>query len=138
MKIMAQLAFDGTCRQAFEYYEKVLDGKITVMNSLGDTKDVPLPPGSKPSAPEHIRFAQLQIGEAALLGNDVPHDEFEAMRGFNIALHTNSVSEATRIFDALAQGGKVSAALTEMPWAARFGQLVDQFGVPWLILAVRE
>ncbi len=138
MKIMAQLAFDGTCRQAFEYYEEVLDGKITVMNSLGDTKDVPLPPGSRPSAPEHIRFAQLQIGDAALLGNDVPHDEFEPMRGFNIALHTKSVAEAMRIFDALAKGGKISAPLTEMPWAARFGQLVDRFGVPWLILALRE
>lgn len=138
MKIMAQLAFDGTCRQAFEYYEEVLDGKITVMNSLGDTKDVPLPPGSKPSAPEHIRFAQLQIGDAALLGNDVPHDEFAPMRGFNIALHTKSVAEATRIFDALAKGGKISAPLTEMPWAARFGQLIDRFGVPWLILALRE
>ena len=58
MKIMAQLAFNGNCRQAFEYYEKVLNGKITTMNSLGNTKDVPLPPGSKPSAPEHVRFAE--------------------------------------------------------------------------------
>ena len=133
---MAQLAFNGNCRQAFQRYEKILNGKITVMNSLGDTQDVPLPPGSKPSAPEHIRFAALQIGDSALLGNDVPPDEFEPMRGFNIALHTESVEEATRIFEALAERGEVTAPLTKVAWAARFGQLVDQFGVPWLILAL--
>ena len=58
MKLTAQLAFNGNCREAFELYETVLNGKIKVMNSLGDTKDVPLPPGSNPSAPEHIRFAE--------------------------------------------------------------------------------
>lgn len=56
MKLMPQLASSGNCRQAFEHYEKLLRGKITVMNALGETQDVPLPPGAKPSAPEHIRF----------------------------------------------------------------------------------
>jgi PhnB protein len=138
MKVMAQLAFNGDCRQAFEFYEKVLNGSITVMNSLGDTADVPLPPGSKPAAPKTIRFAELTIGDWSLLGNDVPADEFEPMRGFNVALHVQGVAEATRIFDALAQGGEIKAALTEMPWAARFGQLVDRHGTPWIILALSQ
>jgi len=108
------------------------------MNALGETQDVPLPPGSKPSAPEHIRFAQLEVGDWALLGNDVPPDEFKPMRGFNIALHCRSVAEATRIFDGLAEGGEVKARLTRVAWAARFGQLVDRFGVSWLVLALAE
>ena len=138
MKIMAQLAFDGNCRQAFEYYEKVLPGKITVMNALGDTPDVPLPPGSRSSAPEHIRFAQLEVGGSALLGNDLPHDEFVRMSGFNLALHTQSVAEARRIFTALAEHGEVKAPLTAVAFARIFGQLVDRFGTPWLILALAE
>lgn len=111
-------------------------GKITLMKSLGEAQDVPLPPGSKPSAPEHIRFARLEVGDWALLGNDVPPDEFKPMRGFNIALHCRSVAEATRIFDGLAEGGEVKVRLTRVAWAARFGQLVDRFGVPWLVLAL--
>lgn len=138
MKLMSQLAFNGTCRQAFECYESVLKGKIVVMNSLADSADVALPPGSQPSAPHHIRFAQLRVGDWALLGNDVPADEYAAPRGFNVALHTASVEEATRIFNALAEGGEIKAPLTAMPWALRFGQLVDRFGTPWLILAVEE
>jgi PhnB protein len=136
MKLMAQLAFNGNCREAFELYETVLNGKTKVMNSLGDTKDVPLPPGSNPSAPEHIRFAELEVGDYSLLGNDVPADEFVPMQGFNISLHTQSVAEATRIFNALAQGGQVTTPLTKVAWSPAFGQLVDRFGTPWLILAL--
>lgn len=138
MKVLAQLAFDGQCRQAFERYAQIFGGRIVVMNSLEDTKGVALPPGSKAGPSEYIRFAQLQLGDSVLLGNDVPPDEFAPMRGFNVAVHSPSVEEATRIFEALAQGGEVKAALTQMPWAARFGQVVDRFGTPWLVLALDE
>lgn len=73
-----------------------------------------------------------------MLGNDVPPDEFKPMRGFNIALHCRSVAEATRIFDGLAEGGEIKARLMRVAWAARFGQLVDRFGVPWLVLALAD
>ena len=136
MRILSQLAFNGTCRQAFAYYESVLKGKVVVMNAHGDSRDIPLPPGSRASAPEHIRFAELHVGEWALLGNDVPAEDYEPMRGFNVALHADSVEEAQRIFNALAQGGEIRAPLTQMPWAARFGQLVNRSGTPWLILAL--
>lgn len=45
MQIKTQLAFRGQCRQAFEYYEKVLGGGILVMNTFGGN-DAKLPPGS--------------------------------------------------------------------------------------------
>ncbi|RDZ28164.1 VOC family protein [Lysobacter silvisoli] len=138
LKVMAQLAFDGDCRQAFEWYAEVFDGEIAVMNSLGGTPGVPLPPGSKSAAPEYIRYAEVRLGDSVLLGNDVPADEFRPMQGFNVALHARSVTEATRLFEALAEGGRVQAPLTRMPWAPRFGQLVDRYGTPWLILALDE
>src|ERR1041384_1910170 len=97
MKLMTQLAFKGQCREAFEQYAKILGGTITVMNTLGGT-DAPLPPGSHPGAPELIRFAQLDVGDQTLLGNDLTNDAYEPMRGFNVSLHTSSVDEATRIF----------------------------------------
>jgi hypothetical protein len=49
MQVMTQLAFRGQCRQAFEHYEKVLGGKITVMNTFGGN-DAKLPPGSTAAA----------------------------------------------------------------------------------------
>ena len=74
---MTQLAFRGECRQAYEHYEKVLGGSITVMNTFGGN-DAKLPPGSTTAAPGQIRFAELKIGDFAILGNDVPENEYGA------------------------------------------------------------
>lgn len=138
MEVMTQLAFDGQCREAFELYEQVLGGKITVMNTFGGNEDKELPPGSVAAAPDKVRFAELKVGDSAILGNDFPDGEFEPMRGFNVALHTQSTAEARRIFEALTEGGRISAPLTKVDWAPLFGTLTDRFGTPWLILALSE
>ncbi len=135
MKVMTQLAFKGQCRQAFEYYEKVLGGKIAVMNTFGDS-DVKLPPGSTASAPDQIRFAELQVGDFAILGNDVPEQEFRSMQGFNIALHVKTAAEARRIFTAFSEDGQIVTPLSEVAWSSAFGIVTDRFGTPWLILAL--
>jgi PhnB protein len=135
LELAPQLAFRGQCREAFEHYEKVLGGKITVMNTFVDN-DAELPPGSTASAPEHIRFAQLKVGDYAILGNDVPENEYRPMRGFHIALHVKTGAEAKRIFDALSDDGEIETPLSEVAWSSAFGICTDRFGTPWLILAL--
>ena len=62
--VMPQLAFSGQWRQAFEDYAKVLGGKITSMNSFGDS-DTELPPASTAASnlidPPDMSFAPLTI-----------------------------------------------------------------------------
>ena len=135
MKVAPQLAFRGECREAFEHYEKVLGGKITVMNSFDDN-DAKLPPGSTAAAPDQIRFAEIKVGDYAILGNDVPDNEYAPMLGFHIALHVTTGSEAKRIFDALSEGGEIETPLSEVAWSSAFGIYTDRFGTPWLILAL--
>jgi len=136
MKVMVQLEFDGQCRQAFEFYAEVLRGEITVMNSLGDTADTPLPPGSRPGTPDLIRFAQLHVGDDVIQGNDLPKGEYRQKRGFNVALHVSDAAEAHRIFDALADGGQIDTPLSDVAWSSAFGIVRDRFDTPWLILAL--
>ena len=95
-----------------------------------------MPPGSTASAPDHIRFAELQIGDYAILGNDVPGREHKPMQGFNIAPHVKTVVEARRIFNAFSEGGRVVTALSDVAWSSAFGIVTDKFGTPWLILAM--
>lgn len=135
MQIMTQLAFGGQCRQAFEFYEKVLGGRISVMNAFGDSVSK-LPPGSTASAPDQIRFAELRVGDFVILGNDVPQNEFAPMRGFHIALHLKTEDEARLIFEALSDGGEVETPLSDLAWSSAFGTLTDRFGTPWLVLAL--
>jgi PhnB protein len=39
------------------------------------------------------------------------------------------------VFDALADGGQVTAPLMETFFSSAFGMCVDRFGVPWMIVA---
>ena len=137
MQVMTQLAFGGQCRQAFELYETVLVGRISVINTFGDSA-AKLSPGSTASGPDQIRFAELRIGDTAILGNDVPVNEYLPIQGFHIALHVKTGTEARRLFDAFAEGGQVETPLSEVEWSTAFGTLTDQFGTPWLILALDQ
>ena len=76
------------------------------------------------------------MGDYAILGNDVAENEYVPMRGFHIALHLKTGAEARRIFDALSEGGKVETPMSEVPWSSAFGIIADQFGTPWLTLAL--
>lgn len=138
MKLMPQLEFKGQCRQAFEAYERILRGKITVMNAFGEAHDADFPPGCAPPPPGHIRFAELRAGDFALLGNDVPPEDYKPLQGFSVALHLESVAEARRVFAALADGGRVTVPQAEVEWSPCFGMVTDRFGIPWLILALAQ
>ncbi len=41
--------------------------------------------------------------------------------------------EAERVFNALAEGGKITMPIAETFWAKRFGTLIDRFGTAWMI-----
>ena len=42
-----------------------------------------------------------------------------------------TADESRRVFNALAEGGKISMPLGETFWAEAFGIVVDRFGTPW-------
>ena len=46
--------------------------------------------------------------------------------------------ERERVFNALAKNGTVRMPIQQTFWAARFGMLVDQFGIPWMINCDRQ
>jgi PhnB protein len=50
-----------------------------------------------------------------------------------IMLGVDEPSEAERVFKALSENGTVQMPIAETFWARRFGMLVDQFGIPWMV-----
>ena len=69
-------------------------------------------PGSANAGDDKVRFAALQIGEQAILGNDLPPGQVERMQGFNVSIHTRDRVEARRIFEGLAEGAR-----STRPWS---------------------
>ena len=67
------------------------------------------------------------------MASDAPPDHYRKPQGFSVSLNLSDPAEAERIFQALAENGTVQMPLQQTFWAARFGMLIDQFGIPWMI-----
>jgi len=130
MQLNPYLTFKGQCEAAFRYYEKCLGGKIVRMITHGETpvaKEVP------PEWQNKIIHACLDVGGQLLMGSDAPPNRYEESKGFSVMLDVKEPEEAERIFRALSEKGTVRMPIQETFWAQRFGMLIDQFGIPWMV-----
>jgi PhnB protein len=80
-----------------------------------------------------IMHVGLMIGDQELMGSDNPPGYSETPQGFSVSIGVDDPAEAERIFHTLAENGTVKMPFQQTFWAYRFGMLVDQFGVPWMI-----
>jgi PhnB protein len=67
------------------------------------------------------------------MASDCPPEQYEQPKGFSVSLGIDDPVKAEHIFHALAENGTVQMPIQETFWAARFGMVVDQFGIPWMI-----
>ena len=130
MQINAYLQFNGQCEAAFKFYEKCLGGKILFKMTYGES---PMADQSPPDWRGKIMHARLAVKDQVVMGSDSPPDQFFAPKGFSMAIGLEDPAEAERVYAALAEKGTVSMPLQATFWALRFGMLVDQFGIPWMI-----
>jgi PhnB protein len=80
-----------------------------------------------------IIHAHMIVGDWVLMGSDAPPDRYEEPKGFSVSLSVKEPTEAERLFHALAQKRKIQMPIQKTFWSVRFGMLVDQFGIPWMI-----
>jgi PhnB protein len=130
MQLNPYLTFNGQCEAAFKFYEKCLGAKITFMMPHDGTPVANQVPSDWRNK---ILHASLQVGDRLLQGSDCPPDHYQKPAGFSVKLDPQDEAEAERVFSALAENGTVQMPLQETFWAVRFGMLVDQFGIPWMI-----
>ncbi len=72
-----------------------------------------------------------------MIGNDVPPNHFQPVRGSYLYLAVDSAEAADKIYAVLAEGGEVGIPIAETFYATRFAQLRDRFGTLWTIIHER-
>jgi PhnB protein len=135
VKIVTSLSFRGQCREAFEFYAKVLGGRITAAVPYSEA-----PPEMQMNDPKYkdwLMHCWLEVGDQALMGADMDEpwapNIAKPRNGFDVTLHTEDADEARRWFDALKDSGKVVMDFRKTFWSPGFGSVVDRFGVPWMV-----
>jgi PhnB protein len=130
MQMNTYLSFSGECETAFKFYEECLDGELGEIFRYAGT---PLAEQVPADWQNKVMHGSLAIGGHVVMGGDVAPDRYEKPKGFSLSLQMKSTTQAERIFQLLAKDGTVVMPLEKTFWAARFGMLVDRFGIPWLI-----
>ena len=129
MRLDTYVNYAGTCEAAFRFYEQQLGGKITVLM----THDQQPNPQVLENWKKKILHARLEVGDAVLLGADIPGAE--AMRSAYVTLTADDVQEAERLYKLLADQGQVFMKMEKTFFASRFAMLRDRFGTSWMLLA---
>jgi PhnB protein len=132
--IHPHINFNGNAEEAFTFYKSVFGGEFSKIIRL---KDIASPefPVAENEANKILNIA-LPIGNAILMGNDVP----EAMGRVNenenrskIVVTAASKEEADKLFHGLSVGGNVEMPISETPWGSYFGMFRDKFGIEWMV-----
>ena len=130
MKIHPYLSFPGTCEEAFSFYARLFDGKVTCINHYGEGSPFPVPDGWG----EKVIHAELAAGGIVIYGSDHVPEMFEAPQGFTMSWNVTTFDAGKAAFDALAaDGGSVVMPFTAVPWSIGYGMVKDRFGITWQI-----
>ena len=130
MDLHSYVSFKGDCEVAFRFYEEKLGATPGLIFRYADSPMADVVP---PGWDRKIMHGSVRIGRHLLEGADVPPERYEEPKGFSLSLNVESPPEAEKLFEVLAEGGRVLYPIAKTFWSERFGMVVDRFGIPWMI-----
>lgn len=132
-KVNSYLFFSGRCEEALNFYQEHLGAQINLMLRFNESPD-PVPAEMLQAGFENkIMHANFALGDANIYASDGCNDASH-FSGFSLSLTLQTAAEAHKVFNALATGGKVNIPLTKTFWSPLYGQVVDQFGIAWMVM----
>lgn len=125
----AYLNFAGEGADAIELYRSALGAEVA---EIMHWKDMP---GDVPEAMAgRVMHCGLQIGGSRVYLSDLPPDRtLDRGTHASVLLEFADPEALDRAFAALAEGGQVEMPVENTFWNARFGKVIDRFGIPWMM-----
>jgi len=124
--LVPYLHFDGGARDALTYYHQVFGGELT-LHTFADF--------GRTDGPADAIAHGILHGVVDLFGADADGDA-STLRLEGILFSLLGTADAATLeswFTQLSAGGTVTDPLQLRSWGAHDGQLIDRFGVTWLI-----
>lgn len=123
------LTFAGQAREAMEFYQAALGGDLTV-TTFGEFQM----PGIGADEADKVMHSQLATPAGfTVMGADMPSSMPGEAHNGTLSISGDEADEIRGYWDKLADGGSVTMPLEKAPWGDYFGQLVDKFGVSWMV-----
>lgn len=126
--IIPYLTLNGNATEAMSFYKNAFLGEIVFSQTFAEAPmEIPEGNGHK------IMHAKLQAGELVLLFSDtLPGQETVGGTNLSLSMDFKSLEEIERTYNALTDGATISMPLQDTFWGAKFGILVDKYGIQWM------
>lgn len=127
--ISPYLFFNGTCREAMEFYKNCLGGEL-FMQTIGES-----PMAAQMPAEIHnniIHAALMKDGTMLMASDNMGQEEIIQGSNVEVCIVCSTPEEVKTYFAALSEGGKVTMPLKE-EFFGTFGSLTDKYGIKWML-----
>ena len=130
MKCDVYLSFDGNCEEAMSFYKKVFDGEFTVVMRYADGP----PEYCQKGTENKIMHMTMSFGDGCeLKASDTFHMPIHKGNAYHVSLGVDGEKQGERFFNGLSEGAQITMPYNEVFWGGKFGSLIDQFGIQWMI-----
>jgi PhnB protein len=133
MPVQPYLFFNGRCEEALEFYKQALGAEVTMLMRFKENPDPPPPGTIGPGMDDKVMHASLRVGDSEIMASDGMALGTPKFAGFSLSVTAGDEAGVDRLFNALAEGGKVEMPAGKTFWARRFGMVQDRFGVSWMV-----
>ncbi|MFJ8237119.1 VOC family protein [Ureibacillus sp. NPDC094379] len=117
MKSANPYIFVDQCVEAMTYYKDLFNGKVMNLQ-LDDTGK--------------CFYGELHIGESIIHFSDT-FGKTDTGNQVRISLECESEEEIQKVYKSLSEGATITVPLQQTFWGALHANLIDQFGIGWLL-----
>src|SRR5215216_5996103 len=128
--VQPYLFFGGRCEEALEFYRSAVGAEVEMLSRFKDARQ---PGMAQLGMEDKVMHASFRIDETTLMASDGRCEGKLSFEGFSLSIVVPDEKKAESVFNALANGGKVTMPLEKTFWAPKFGMLEDRFGVGWMV-----
>jgi PhnB protein len=117
MKSASPYVFVDNCMSVMEYYRDLFGGEMANVQKNDDRKCL---------------HAELHLGNSVIHFSDT-FGKVQQGDNVRITLELESEDEIKRVYNSLSKEGKITFELQDTFWGALHANLVDKFGIGWLL-----
>ena len=138
MQVQPYVFFNGRCEEALTFYREKLGAEVLFQMRFKDappSNEHPIAAGTE----DKIMHATLRIGTTELMASDGDcKAQATPYAGFSLSLTADDAASGEKLFNALADGGKITLPWQATFWSKGFGMVADRFGVHWMVTIPHE
>lgn len=122
------IQFDGSAREALEFYKEVFGGDLTTstFKEFGA--------GHGPDDDDKLMHGQLESPSGfTLMAADTPQGmTYNPGENIAVSLSGDDGDDLRGYYSKISDGGKVTVPLEKQMWGDEFGMVTDRFGINWM------